>query len=78
MLEVLLTPTEALVSRQVFDRMREYSTSMPTAPSVGRYWKRQVHDTEEGWVDEWLMGVVEPGPPEADYNLVRWRKLWVV
>lgn len=78
MLEVLLTPTEAVVSPRVFRGMHTYSTSMPTAPSVGRYWKRQIFRRGEGWVDEWLMATIEPGPLGADYNLVRWRKLWVV
>lgn len=76
MTEVLLTPTEALVTRAVFDRLQEYSSSMPTAPSVGRYWKRQRRwwDRKSGW----LLAVVEPGPPDADYDLIRWRALEVL
>ena len=74
--EVLLTPTEAVVSRRVFDRLHECSSSMPTGPSVGRYWKRQ-----RNWRDPssgWLLAVVEPGPIGAGYDLVRWRDLQVV
>lgn len=75
MLEVLLTPTEAIVSVRIFHRMHEYDCSMPTAPSIGRYWKRTIRygHPEAGW----LLAVVEPGPSGADYNLVRWRRLWV-
>lgn len=72
-----MTPTEAIVSERIFKRMHTYSTSMPTAPSVGRYWKCQMFRRGVGWVDEWQMAVIEPGPPDADYNLVRWRRLWV-
>lgn len=40
--DIVRDETHALMDKATFDRLDEYSSSMPTAPSVGRVWKRRV------------------------------------
>lgn len=81
--KALLTPTEALIPREMFDRLPEYSCSLPTGTRIGKCWKRRVPygatDDEAGW----LLGCYERKlPPDSRHRrgsvLIRWRAVTVV
>ena len=40
------------VSKRVFDELLDYSCSIPTGQTIGRWWKcrRDYHDVSEGWL----------------------------
>lgn len=75
MKQMLLTPTEAVVTQAAFDALPEYSCSIPTGTRIGKRWKRakNYRDRTKGW---WL-GEYEQHP-DPDFVRIRWRDLMVV
>lgn len=43
---------KVLVSRELFDKLMDYSCSIPTGTTVGKWWKSRVdyHDASKGWL----------------------------
>lgn len=68
---MLVTDDEVFVSARDFDRLPEYSTSIPTGVYVGKVWKAR---RGEGW----MLGTFEDhDPPDPEFVMTRFRKLTI-
>ncbi len=78
------------LSQKEFDKLPEYSTSVPTAQRVGNKWKRHNYvftisgkEYNGGWIpqeaklveDRWYMGEYCKDPDDKDYILTKWYKI---
>jgi hypothetical protein len=84
-----VTEPPYIISRAAFEKLGEYSCSLPTGPRVGFRWKRnnnafrppvrfEVLGVEfiVPWPEEWWMGeAVED--PDPKYVGIRWRRLMI-
>lgn len=74
--EIVRDETHALMDKATFDRLDEYSSTLPTGPSVGRVWKRRVPWRTDMPLRWWLLGeVVVKGEV---FTYFEWRKILVV
>jgi len=67
-------PTVQL-TRELFDKLGEYSCSLPTGVIIGKAWKRKVNYYDER--DGWLLGEYEshPDPTKA---IIRWSRIEII
>lgn len=64
---MLVDDRSAILTRQEFDELLEYSLSVPTGTTIGKRWKRKCTDC-------WLMGEYEPDPEKKEgWVQIRWR-----
>lgn len=61
------------VSESVFKRLMDYSCSVPTGTTIGRWWKRRVdyNDASKGW----LLGCYGPCATDPSKVTMHWRRL---
>lgn len=80
-MSMLLDNTDAVMTRVEFDKLDEYSTSVPTGAPVGRIWKcrrpwRAHPDIPATW---WLGEYWDDGQIEATQSVpIRWRRIHLV
>lgn len=74
-MKMLLSAGIAVVDREAFDALLDYSGSVPTGTMVGKRWKRRrdYHDESKGW----LMGEYAEHPDPELIHII-WRDLEVV
>lgn len=68
--DFLIDSTHAVMTRQTFDKLPEYSCSTPTAVYPGKMWKRR--EPYSGEVKRWLLcwyGESEKGPDYCSTNV---------
>lgn len=86
--KAVLTLTEALIPRSMFDALPDYSCSLPTGRPIGKCWKRNTSAYTTGEDGPWLLGCFErllppeepgaPGRRGRSSILIRWRAITVV
>lgn len=74
--EIVRDETHALMDKATFDRLNEYSSTLPTGPSVGRVWKRRVPWRTDWPLICWQLGEVVAKDEELTY--FEWREILVV
>lgn len=62
------------MSKAEFDGLLEYSTSLPTSPSVGRQWKRR--QPAFGDPASWFLGTAVEDP-EPGWTRIEWAKIQI-
>jgi hypothetical protein len=72
---IIVDEHTAVVTEEAFNKMLEYSCSMPTGQGIGKRWKRKAdyYDESKGWFMLEYVEVPEPGMVG-----VKWRELLVV
>lgn len=74
-LSMLVDEFHAVIGREEFDRLMEYSMTLPTAPSPGRIWKR-IETVRWHGADRLLLGeAVAIGDDEIG---IHWRDILIV
>jgi hypothetical protein len=73
MVDLLVDDKTALATPSQFDRLMEYSTSLPTGQYSGKRWKARCRD------GSWMLGefTVTPTTPAGFIDII-WRELLVV
>lgn len=70
-LGIVLEPERALLSRQAFDLLLEYSLTLPTGKYLGKVWKRKKSE------DEWVLGEYVADPDPKMVGIV-WREIVLI
>ena len=87
--QCLVDDLTAIMDREYFEALYEYSCSLPTGTFVGKRWKRNSHQFNPRHPDVWYMGEyfelpawVSPtlgiGPRHPTEVGIRWREIFVV
>lgn len=72
-----LTEKVAYVTQEEFNRLDEYSTSVPTGKTIGKIWKRREPWRAQGKEARWFLGEYVTLPNETKFIGIRWRDLVV-
>lgn len=79
---LVLDDRSALVSQRDFDRLLEYSHSLPTGVYPGKCWKRRKRwstaDRPLEFHERWLLGSFTEIPGDESRVNIEWRELLVV
>ena len=61
--EILIDDTHALMPQNVFERLSDYSCTMPSGVYAGKMWRRRhdFYDPSKGWMLCWFGHDPEPG-----------------
>lgn len=75
---MLTDDVSAVIERKEFDRLPEYSCSLPTGTILGKVWKRRVpYLIVEDEPCKWYLGeYYDDGTP--DQVAIRWREILLV
>jgi hypothetical protein len=76
---IAIDDTHALMTRETFGQLAEYSGSIPSGVYVGKMWRRHDGIFERGRSapPKWMLGWYGPGP-KADTCSINWREVLLV
>lgn len=73
---VLVDDFTAVMPPSELERLRTYSSTLPTGAYIGKRWKREITDAKGNFI-KWMMGEYAPNPDNKLVDII-WRDIEVI